>query len=211
MRKFVLFFLFFWLGACQSFAPNTPLPPPENVVQTIIAATAGAAATQTAAFQPSPTSPPSPTATITSTATVTPTPTPIIVFPTFTPLVFPSPIGGGGGGGGNVDYACVLLSQNPANGTVMNPQTDFDASWTLRNSGLKTWDSGSVDFIYVRGDKLHKQAGYDLPKDVAPGKSIQLGADMLAPKTEGTYTTFWGLRRGKNIFCEVYLTIIVRK
>lgn len=93
----------------------------------------------------------------------------------------------------------------------MSPQRSFDAFWTVRNSGLKTWDSGSIDFIYVRGDKLHTRAGYDLSQDVAPGKSIQLGADMQAPKTEGTYTTFWGLRRGKNIFCEVYLTIIVRR
>lgn len=199
----------FLSGCLPSLAPTSPAAPDLNAIQTMIAATAGAAATQTAAFRPSPTPLPSATPTVTITPTITLTPTPIIVFPTFTPLIFPSPIGGGGGGG-SVDYACVLLDQTPRNGTVMRPQNDFDAVWTLRNSGTQTWDSGSVDFIYVRGDKLHKQAGYDLPKSVAPGSSINLGADMLAPKTEGTYTTFWGLRRGKNIFCEVYLTIIVR-
>ncbi|MEJ5240319.1 MAG: NBR1-Ig-like domain-containing protein [Anaerolineales bacterium] len=203
-------------GCLPSLAPASPAAPDLNAVQTVIAATAGAAATQTAAFLPSPTPLPSATPTVTITPTMTLTPTPIIVFPTFTPLVLPSPIGGGGGGsgsgdgGGSADYACVLLDQTPRNGTVMRPQADFDAVWTLRNSGTKTWDSGSVDFIYLRGDKIHKQAGYDLPKDVAPGKSINLGADMLAPRTEGTYTTFWGLRRGNDIFCEVYLTIIVR-
>ncbi len=198
-------------NGCLPFSAPTPPPVQVDTIQTIIAATAGAAATQTAAFRPSPTPLPSPTPTATLTPTITPTPTPLIIFPTFTPFILPSPGGGGGGGGGGTtDFACVLLDQTPPDGTVMPPRKDFDAFWTVRNSGAKTWDHGSVDFIYVRGDRLHKIAGYDLPKDVAPGKSIQLGVDMVAPGTQGTYTTAWGLRVGHDIFCELSLTIVVR-
>ncbi len=197
-------------NGCLPFSAPTPPPVQVDAIQTIIAATAGAAATQTAAFRPSPTPLPSPTPTATPTPTITPTPTPLILFPTFTPFVLPLPGGGGSGSGTTKDFDCVLLDQTPPDGTVMTPKKDFDTFWTVRNSGTRTWDHGSVDFIYLRGDRLHKVAGYDLPKDVAPGKSIQLGVDMIAPQTQGTYTTVWGLRVGHNVFCELSLTIIVR-
>ncbi len=208
----ILVSLFGMLG-CLSLS-LAPAPPSVqgDVVQTIIAATAGAAATQTAAFKPSPTRLPSPTPTATLTPTITPTPTPIILFPTFTPFVLSSPGGGGGGGGGGTtaDFDCVILDQTPPDGTVIMPRRDFDTFWTVRNSGTRTWDHGSVDFIYLRGDRIHEVAGYDLPRDVAPGRSIQLGVDMVAPGTQGTYTTVWGLRVGHDIFCELSLTIVVR-
>jgi len=111
----ILLILVGFLGTNGCLPFSAPAPPPVQVdtIQTIIAATAGAAATQTAAFRPSPTPLPSPTPTATLTPTITPTPTPLIIFPTFTPFILPSPGGGGGGGGGGTtDFACVLLDQS---------------------------------------------------------------------------------------------------
>jgi hypothetical protein len=105
---------------------------------------------------------------------------------------------------------CRLLSQDPDDGTKMGPRHDFDAVWEVRNTGSAGWDKASVDFAFFNGDKFHKQSVYDLSKNVNSGASIKLVVDMVAPKEDGNYRTVWALRRGKDSFCRVSLTIVVR-
>jgi hypothetical protein len=137
-----------------------------------------------------------------------------MVVPTFT---FISGGGGGSGSGGGGSsgsssdpYACQVLSVSPANGTTMNKETDFDATWKVKNIGTKTWDKNSVDFVYVSGTEMHKRPGYDLSSSVKSGQEISLGADMVAPKKAGAYTTTWALQVGNNEFCKMTLTINVK-
>jgi hypothetical protein len=119
--------------------------------------------------------------------------------------------GSGGSSGSSSDpYACQILSVSPANGSSMNGQTDFDATWKVKNIGTKTWDRNSVDFIYSSGTEMNKVPGYDLSANVKPGEQTNLGADMEAPKKAGTYTTTWTLRVGDTNFCKMSLTINVK-
>ena len=201
-------------------AIGAPLPTSDpNEINTIIALTANAASTQTAAAQPTFTFTPSLTPTV-PTPTPSPTATSTVIFilstptmqvvPTFT---FISNTGGGGSSGGSsssANYACQVLSVSPANGTSMSKNTDFDAVWSVKNIGQKTWDSNSVDFVYDSGAKFYKVAGYDLKSSVKPGETTSLGADMVAPKDSGTYTTTWALRVGQNYFCKMNLTMNVK-
>lgn len=223
-RKTRLLYLLIAIALIMACAPAiaTPFPTSDpNEINTIIAQTANAAATQTAAAMPTftPTATftptrPSPTSSPTATSTVifilsTPT---MQVVPTFT---FISGGGGGGGGGSGGDsssanFACRILSVSPANGTSLNPNTDFDTTWSVKNTGQKTWDRNSVDFIYDSGAKINKVAGYDLPANVKPGETTSLGVDMVAPKNSGSYTTTWTLRVGQNNFCKMSLTINVK-
>lgn len=177
-----------------------------NAINTVIAGTAQAALTQTQAAIPSAT-PTVPTATPTKTFTPEPTATATVIFilSSPTPLVLPTIIAGG-----KQDYACQVISQKPANGTSFNPRDDFDAKWTVKNIGRREWDNNSVDYYYVKGDKLHKVDAYDLPKAVKVGETIEIIADMVAPKNQGSYATNWSLRIGTEDFCPLSLTIVVK-
>jgi hypothetical protein len=211
--------LFVWVTALAlimacvpSFtAPSVPTADP-GAVNTFIAQTVNAAATQTAVSMPSST--PSPTFTPTlSTDTPSPTPTATVIFvlSTPTPLVIPTftNVSSGGGGFSDENYSCQVTRVSPPNGSTFDPRDDFDAVWTVRNNGQRNWDRNSVDYIYSSGAKIHKVSGYDLDSNVRVGNTIEVGVDMQAPKDPGTYTTTWTMRAGNRTFCTMTLTIAV--
>lgn len=184
----------------------SPVP---GIVDTIVAQTAAAAWTQTAAhITVVPTSTASVTPVPSDTPTITPSATPTFIFvlasqtPTRKPTSTLSAITGGLG--------CQLQNQAPTDGTHFSPKENFKAVWTVANTGQDTWDSTSMDFEYLSGAKLFTGASiYDLSKDVPTGASIKFSVPMVAPNKPGTYTTAWTLRQGKNDFCHVDLSIIV--
>lgn len=110
------------------------------------------------------------------------------------------------------DYACTLVSQKPKDWTKMQRRQIFDATWTVRNTGTKTWGKSGIDFKYVSGTKMHTHGdSYDLAKDVGSGKSTTLIVDMVSPKTKGYYTAVWGLYKGNQVFCKLSITINVNR
>jgi hypothetical protein len=105
---------------------------------------------------------------------------------------------------------CQLIGQDPADGTQLAPKTDFDAVWEVRNTGSAAWDEDNIDFAYLSGRKMHKNAVYDLAENVNKGESVDLVVDMVAPDDKGTYKVVWSLRRGGDDFCQVNMTIVVK-
>lgn len=220
-RKKVLLW-FTVLALVMACAPTfgTPFPTADpGLINTFIARTANAAASQTAAVLPThtPTETSTPTPENTATPSLTPTSTFIFVLasptviPTFTSFV----LGNGGSSGASgatssEDLACQVIRVSPANGTTFNPRTDFDATWRVKNIGQKQWDRNSIDVVYESGAKIHKIAGYDLDRNVKVGESIDIVVDMIAPKDPGSYTTHWVLQASANVFCKMSLTINVR-
>lgn len=205
--------------ACAPVLPAVaPLPTlPVGAVDTIVAGTYAAASTSTA-LQITPSATPGDTLTPSPTPTITPTATATIIFkmPTQVIIVPPTSSGGGTGGGGTgggttptVDYKCIVIKVTPAFNTHFAPNTNFTATWRVKNAGNIYWDHKSVDYRYSSGAALHLQALYDLPNDVKPGKLVDLSVDMRAPATNGTYTTTWTLRVGQENFCSMKLIIKV--
>lgn len=193
-------------------APAVPTLDP-GAINTSIALTVNAASTQTAAAIPSltPTATFTPTPTSTETEEPTATNTVIFILKSPTPFVVATNTSiGGGSTSSNKDYACDIISISPANGTVYDPRTDFDAKWRVKNIGKKAWERNSADYIYESGDKFHKVSGYDFTQTVDVGETVDLIVDMLAPKNSGTYTTYWTIRIGSQKFCKMGLTIAVR-
>jgi hypothetical protein len=196
------------LLACTPVAIATPpvvAPPTFDPfsLNTIIAKTAGAAATQTFVLQPTLTSVP----TATRTPTEIPTFTPTFLFMVFTPTV-PSPtqtleISSN-------PFACRLTTQDPADDSLVAKGADFAVIWRIINVGANAWDANSVDYHYFNGKKIHKVAAYDLPASVPTGGQIDIIVNMKAPKDPDTYTTTWSLRSGKEDFCKLHLTIVVK-
>ncbi len=211
--------------ACVPALPIVaPLPTqPAGAVETIIAATYGAAQAGTALAinRYTPTPSPLPTLTPSLTPTVTLTPTSIIVFSI--PAGGGSGGGtgggtgggsggggGGGGGGGNPDdYACVVLSTSPPLGASVPRGKNFNVVWKVLNTGYKTWDHNSVDYRYQSGARIHVQPIYDLPRDVRSQQQIDLVADMTAPTNAGTYSATWVIRVGSRNFCSMQFRVVV--
>ena len=182
-----------------------PASPPEpttivGIADTLTVMTAEAASTQTAL-------PISPTA--------APSWTPL---PTYTPSLMPTlgtsapespgvtPTFGGSLPG---ELSCKLLSQSVKNGRHFGPKETFEVGWKVRNNGTAAWDPSTTDFTYIAGARMYAYTPAQLPESVAHGAEIALGASMIAPKSSGTHTTVWSLRRGNEYFCRVRLTIIV--
>ncbi|GAB4464634.1 MAG: hypothetical protein Kow0070_26570 [Anaerolineales bacterium] len=200
------------LAACAPAPAAAPTTDPAEIqrqVQQIVALTIDAQKALTEQAQAAqPTNTPLPTQTE---AVLLPSPTSIP--PTATLIVLPSPTAApvSSGGSGSVppvprEYACAIVNQSPANFSVWKPNKDFDVTWTLVNTGTKSWRGGS-DLVFQSGTNLAKQTAIELPA-VAPGDKIKVVLDAVSPSKAGTYTMVWKLEGG---FCLPSLIIKVEK
>lgn len=195
------------LLACAPVAATQPVaaPPTFNPLSlnTIIAQTAGAAATQTFVLQPTLT----PVPTLTRTPTEVPSSTPTFLFIISTPTV---PSVTPTFGISSSPYACQLVSQDPQDNSFVANGADFAVLWRVLNVGANLWDANSTDYHYFSGEKLHKTSVYDLQQTVVTGGQTDIIVNMKAPKEKGTYSTTWAVRVGKKDFCKLHLTIQIK-
>jgi hypothetical protein len=211
--------------SCASPVLVTPPPAPiSEPVETIVVQTAVVAQTQTARVLP-PTWTATTTRFPTKTPTVTPTPTATVLFlpPTATSL----PEGffdddeetnGDDDDSGYVKptattspWDCRVLSKSPANDAVIAGGSRFKATWTVENTGTKTWPKQGVDVVYQSGANL--QVGkpyYDIPTAVGPGGTVTISVTLEVPKREKDYNTRWALKVGRNEFCSVRFNFSVK-
>lgn len=180
------------LAACSK-ANATPTTSPE-MVYTQAAETVAAGLTQTAVLLPTatptptlaPTNTPQPTQAATATLSVS-----------VTPLVQNSPTKAS-----SPDKA-EWVSQNPGDGTILNPDQDFTLTWTIKNIGTTTWNTDYMLRFYL-GDQSLRMGAVDLKfsKVVKPGESIDFSLAMKAPSKTGDYTTIWVMtnKEGSNFY-----------
>jgi hypothetical protein len=212
LRAYFFVFLMF-LTAC---APALT-PPPEGLLETVIAAT----------VQSLPTNTPYPTGTHTVTVSAprllptesTPTPfaslTPLPTFtlsPTLTET--PTEVGVGSRQGvyqGSGNFACMVMNQKPVNWSRFRPETVINAAWTVKNVGALAWKSGHVSIVYENGDKIYAHSqDQELGFTVQPGETRDIIVPLRMPKKGGDYRVIFGLQRGGDVFCELIIGISVR-
>lgn len=203
-RVLAILFAIALMLACAPLA--TPSAPPTFdllSINTSIAQTAGAAATQTFVLLP--------TATITQTFTPVPTeipsstPTFIFILPTSTvPTSTPTQ------GLSSLQYDCQVLLQSPLDDTTIVAAQPFQAHWVVKNRGTEPWGTNSADIRYSSGSKLHRAPVLDMEVAVLPGEKLDVNVNMWAPVDPGTYTTTWKIKVGKTEFCPMKVKIIVQ-
>jgi hypothetical protein len=196
------------LVGCSS--PTATLAPTVDIQPTLIAVQTQAASTVIANLTknaPTATQIPPATATATQLPTATPTltntaqptasPTATYVPWTLTPTLAP--------------LACTITDFSPKLNTNIAPNSDFDATWVIKNTGRDKLLAADIDVRYSSGTKLQKTVnGIDLPKDIANGETYTATFDMHTPTDLGTYSTIWVVARGDDVICSMSLTIIVK-
>ncbi len=96
------------------------------------------------------------------------------------------------------------VSQSPKDGTSFSPGQDFDMTWTLKNSGFNTWNTG-YRFRFASGERTYKKKSGEsmpLPYSVSPDDTVKFLIDMRAPEDKGDYRTTYELvnNSGDKIF-----------
>lgn len=139
------------------------------------------------------------------------------------PVSQPIPTVGSGGisGATAVSGECVdrfefLSDVTFPDGTMTLPNTRFDKTWYIRNSG--TCDmTRQYKIIYISGSEVAAAKEFPLfteDKLLRPGESTPISVPLTAPETKGKYSTTWGLKNpggkiyGSGSAGNVYLTSV---
>ena len=69
-------------------------------------------------------------------------------------------------------------------GMVFNPYERISKTWEVRNSGSCSWDS-TYRLVLTGGEAMGYQGPFPIPQPVAPGETVLLAADLVAPGGEG--------------------------
>lgn len=117
----------------------------------------------------------------------TPTPaSPVIVVPTQSPA-------------SSCTNAMIYISDVtiPDNQKI-NAGEHFLKTWRVRNVGTCTW-TPAYSFTFVNGNQMSGST-INVPAYVAPGQSVDLSVDLIAPYADGTYQGFWQMRNSQGAF-----------
>jgi len=124
---------------------------------------------------------PSPTATVvipTATATATSTNTPL---PTATSTSIPC------------NQAKFEADVTIPDNTQLSPGTSITKTWRLKNIGTCTWTT-DYSLAFYNGASMSGPAAVNLTSSVAPGQTVDISVNLVAPASAGTYTGYWKLR-----------------
>ena len=151
-----------------------------------------------------------PSATATSNATATPTPIPATQTPsgpTLTPTKTAYPTYAVGSTTG--DHSIFVKDITVPDGTVFTPGTAFTKTWLFTNSGNTTWTT-NYKLVYVDGTATgaNNSLSVNLPSEVAPGGSVEVSVNFIAPTANGSYNSWWQLYSANGILFGDYCSIV---
>ncbi|MBN2550054.1 MAG: hypothetical protein JXB15_12900 [Anaerolineales bacterium] len=177
------------LAGCNLPSAKSDITPTMNVTQAY--QTVEARLTQAAGLTPQITQPASPTSAPLSTPTTSGESTATLA-PTTPPANTAAPTS-----------SCDLAAPgNPIDVTIpddtqMQPGQAFTKTWRLQNVGTCTWTAAYTIALFS-GEAMGAPASVALTKNVAPGETIDVSVDMVAPQSAGTYQSNWKLRNASN-------------
>ena len=140
-----------------------------------------------------------PTLTETPAVTLTPSPTitasqaPVTATATTGAIVSPSATTGSVPSTCNVASPGTPIDVTIPDDTQLTPGQAFSKTWRLVNAGTCTWTT-QYSIVYFSGDRMDAPASVPLSGDVAPGDTVDLTVDMIAPEETGTFQSNWKLR-----------------
>lgn len=78
-------------------------------------------------------------------------------------------------------------------GTAIPPGQQFVKTWRLKNNGTCTWTT-AYGLAFESGTQMGAASPLPLPKNVAPGESVDVSIQFTAPSTAANYQSRWMLQ-----------------
>jgi hypothetical protein len=83
-------------------------------------------------------------------------------------------------------------------GTEFGPNISFTKTWRLKNVGTSTWTT-DYTFEYAGGAKMAVAQLVLVPHSVAPGESVDISIDMVAPASPGNKVSLFQFRNASGL------------
>ena len=106
-------------------------------------------------------------------------------------------------------YICEYITQNPPDKPQMTG-ADYDMVWTIRNTGIATWNTSEYYVKWLGGSDLSPRHTYPLPNNVVPSGIVDIIVDIQIPTEPMTelQVTRWGIVNDNgDIFCKFFHAI----
>ncbi|MBN2149315.1 MAG: hypothetical protein JW726_18145 [Anaerolineales bacterium] len=200
------------LAACESKSAEQPTATTDpNAVYTAAAQTADARLTEIAQTTPSPT-PETPTATPDAAQTVSAQTAEALLTqvaqlsetPASSPTTTTAPVVLA------AERAEFVLDVTIPDGTDLEPGASFEKTWRLKNGGTSTWTT-DYKLTFISGDQMGTLTSVSLPNAVAPGETVDISVDLVAPTAAGRYRGYWKMANstGQLFESSIYVEIDV--
>jgi len=95
--------------------------------------------------------------------------------------------------GGYCDWVQFVADVTIPDGVPVDPGFVFRKTWRLKNIGTCTW-TRSYKLVFVSGAQMGGVTAMNLPREVAPGQTIDLTIGLTAPTIPGVYIGYWELQ-----------------
>ncbi len=77
--------------------------------------------------------------------------------------------------------------------TVLLPNISATKTWNILNTGTCTWTT-DYTFRYVKGSIFSEADYVSIPKNVAPGDTVEISVNFTTPAQNGEYVGYWQMR-----------------
>lgn len=81
--------------------------------------------------------------------------------------------------------------------SAMQPNQGFTKTWRISNKGTCNW-TPAYQFVFYSGDQLNAATAVQIPRNVAPGETIDISVDMRAPNFNGEFQGNWLMRNASG-------------
>jgi len=91
------------------------------------------------------------------------------------------------------DFAGFVSDGALPDGSHLNTNTPFTKVWTIRNMGTCTW-AEDYALVYSEGELMAGKSPLSIGRELSPGDSFEISANLVAPATSGLYSSQWLLQ-----------------
>ena len=95
------------------------------------------------------------------------------------------------------DRAAFVADVTIPDNSRLSPGQAFVKTWRLRNAGTCIWTTAYA-LVFVGDDQMGGPASIALASEVAPGATVDLSVNLIAPTAPGTYRGRWQLRNANG-------------
>ena len=95
------------------------------------------------------------------------------------------------------DWAQFITDVTVPDGTSFSPGAAFQKTWRLKNIGSCTWTT-AYTLVFDSSQQMGAPASVNLPSNVAPGQTVDVTVNMIAPSASGEYIGYWKFRNASG-------------